>query len=265
MLIFVLTALLAAGQSSDLIQARKQLDTVRRQAADGLLPVSVIADAEERVADAADQTILDRTLYGRLQIQDLTEGQVRDMVAAAQRRLDRAGKKIEPIRKLVDQGIADRARLVGLQADFSARQTVLHQARARAALVMGLVAMARAEAEPLPAQAAAVKQVEVRVDGDHVLDPEDIREITLAFEKQFREPLPISARGETAVHRALGFDHTGRIDVALMPDSPEGLWLQNYLEARSIPFYAFRAAVPGKATAAHIHIGPPSTRLHIGD
>ncbi|MGD0365792.1 MAG: hypothetical protein ABSC93_33330, partial [Bryobacteraceae bacterium] len=82
-----------------------------------------------------------------------------------------------------------------------------------------------------------------------------------AFERRFSKPLPVSAMGETAVHRALGFDHRGRVDVALSPDQPEGLWLRQYLEARRIPYFAFWHAMPGKATGAHIHIGPESTRL----
>ena len=65
----------------------------------------------------------------------------------------------------------------------------------------------------------------------------------------------------TAVHTALGMDHTGRVDVAVNPDSPEGIWLREYLDARAIPYYAFRVAMAGKATAPHIHIGPGSTRL----
>jgi len=73
--------------------------------------------------------------------------------------------------------------------------------------------------------------------------------------------LPVSADGETAVHQAMGFDHRNRVDVALFPDTAEGKWLRHYLEASSIPYYAFRSLVVGKATAAHIHIGPPSTRL----
>ena len=82
-----------------------------------------------------------------------------------------------------------------------------------------------------------------------------------AYERRFPKPLPVSAMGETAVHRALGFDHRGRVDVALSPDQPEGVWLRQYLEARRIPYFAFWQAVPGKATGAHIHIGPESTRL----
>ena len=55
--------------------------------------------------------------------------------------------------------------------------------------------------------------------------------------------------------------HRDRVDVALTPDSDEGSWLRRYLESDDIPYYAFRNAVPGKATAAHIHIGPPSVRI----
>jgi hypothetical protein len=70
--------------------------------------------------------------------------------------------------------------------------------------------------------------------------------------------------GETAVHRALGFDHRGRVDVGLHPDTPEGAWLRAYLIENRIPFFLFRQAVPGKATGAHIHIGPISPHLSSG-
>ena len=82
--------------------------------------------------------------------------------------------------------------------------------------------------------------------------------IDRAFETRFAHPLPVSAMGETEVHRSLGFDHRNRIDVALQPELPEGLWLRNYLTAHNIPFFAFKSAVAHKATGAHIHIGPPS-------
>jgi hypothetical protein len=39
------------------------------------------------------------------------------------------------------------------------------------------------------------------------------------------------------------------------------VWLRRYLQSQKIPYYAFTHAVPGKATGAHIHIGPGSTRL----
>ena len=103
------------------------------------------------------------------------------------------------------------------------------------------------------------------VDGDHLLEPQDIKEVTLAYENKFHEPFPVSARGATAAHRALGFDHTGRVDVAVNPDSAEGVWLRAYLESKSIPYYAFRVAIPGKATAPHIHLGPGSLRIRPTD
>jgi hypothetical protein len=89
----------------------------------------------------------------------------------------------------------------------------------------------------------------------------DLQPIEKSFEGEFNRPLPISADGETDVHRALGFDHRGRVDVAIDPRTPEGIWLRRYLRSRKIPYYAFTSAIAGKATAAHIHIGPGSTRL----
>jgi hypothetical protein len=58
----------------------------------------------------------------------------------------------------------------------------------------------------------------------------------------------------------LHFDHRNAIDVALHPDSKEGRSLLEYLRQAGIPFIAFRNAVPGAATGAHIHIGKPSPR-----
>ena len=51
------------------------------------------------------------------------------------------------------------------------------------------------------------------------------------------------------------------VRLALHPDDPEGAWLIAYLRQAGIPYFAFRGYVPGKATGAHIHIGPPSNRL----
>jgi hypothetical protein len=50
------------------------------------------------------------------------------------------------------------------------------------------------------------------------------------------------------------------MDVALHPDSKEGQSLLNYLRQVGIPFIAFKGAVPGAATGAHIHIGKVSPR-----
>jgi hypothetical protein len=88
----------------------------------------------------------------------------------------------------------------------------------------------------------------------------DFTRVQNAYAARFSHSLPISANGETAVHRSMGFDHRNRIDVAIYPDSTEGQWLRHFLTANRIPFFAFRGAVAHQATGAHIHMGPPSTR-----
>jgi hypothetical protein len=75
--------------------------------------------------------------------------------------------------------------------------------------------------------------------------------------------MPISAYGQTATHDRLGFDHRNSVDVAVHPDSPEGQSLMAYLKSAGIPFIAFRHAVSGSATGAHIHIGYPSHRIAV--
>jgi hypothetical protein len=84
------------------------------------------------------------------------------------------------------------------------------------------------------------------------------------FLQMFGHALPVSAFGQTATHDRLRFDHRNAMDVALHPDSSEGKSLLAYLRQAGIPFIAFRSAVPGAATGAHIHIGNPSVKTVAG-
>jgi hypothetical protein len=88
----------------------------------------------------------------------------------------------------------------------------------------------------------------------------DAPKIEKFFAQTFGRTLPMSAYGQTATHDRLRFDHRDAIDVALHPDSNEGQSLLIHLRQAGIPFIAFRNAVPGAATGAHIHIGNPSVR-----
>ncbi len=81
------------------------------------------------------------------------------------------------------------------------------------------------------------------------------------FIERFGRPLPVSAFGQTPLHDRLDFDHRNALDVALHPESVEGRALIDYLRGAGMPFLAFRSAVPGAATGAHIHIGAPSLPL----
>jgi hypothetical protein len=257
--LLVAAAVFAAAGSPELEQARHQLEEVRRQVADGLLPAAKVAEAQLAVDDALDEEVLDRTLYAHLDVQDLDEQQASAMIDAARRRVERTAAQVAHGRELIAQGVAEPFLFADAESELARRKQILEQAGARASLVREIVEVAKAEvaAEPPPVEWKASEHFE----GDGLLQPREIRDITLAFEKQFHEPFPVSARGSTAVHRAMGFDHTGRIDVAIAPDSAEGVWLRKYLETRSIPYYAFRVAIAGKATAPHIHIGPGSTRI----
>jgi hypothetical protein len=91
----------------------------------------------------------------------------------------------------------------------------------------------------------------------------DAPKVEKFFLQTFGRALPITAFGQTATHDRLWFDHRNAIDVGLHPDSNEGRSLLAYLRQVGIPFIAFRGAVPGAATGAHIHIGHPSVRTVI--
>jgi hypothetical protein len=86
------------------------------------------------------------------------------------------------------------------------------------------------------------------------------RDIKSFFTTKFGRTLPVSAFGQTRLHDRLGFDHRNGIDVALSPDSTEGRAVLDRLRGLGVPFIAFRRAVPGVATGAHIHVGKPSPR-----
>ena len=83
------------------------------------------------------------------------------------------------------------------------------------------------------------------------------------FIDTFGHPLPVSAMGQTPVHARMGFDHRNAMDIALHPDSREGKALLDYLRNAAVPFIAFRRTVSGRATGAHIHVGPPSARMSV--
>ncbi|HKP11804.1 MAG TPA: hypothetical protein VJZ91_06820 [Blastocatellia bacterium] len=91
----------------------------------------------------------------------------------------------------------------------------------------------------------------------------DAAKVGSYFISHFGHQMPISAYGQTATHNRLGFDHRNSVDVAVHPDSAEGQALMAYLKSAGIPFIAFRHAVSGSATGAHIHIGYPSHRVAV--
>ena len=256
-------ALAQNGVDPDVARVQAEVARVRALVDLGAAPRIQLEKAEAAMADAQDAALLRKTLYGK----DLTEDDSDSMLAAANRRLDRRKQELAAAQKLVDAGAAPRNSLDPLQTAIDAAAKECSLAESRASLVKELTEEADQEAavsDTLTVAPAEVPSYAERHDGNGVFDMLMFADIQTAFARQFGAALPVSALGQTAVHRAMGFDHRGRVDVALNPDSPEGQWLRTYLTIKRIPFFVFRQAVPGKATGAHIHIGPGSTRLASG-
>jgi hypothetical protein len=243
------------------------LQALQKQVDEGIVPKASLAQAEAARSAAKDAELLNAPLG----LNDLTEEQAAQLEAAAFRQLDRSKARVAQVRTLVDAGLAPAQDLASPLEQQSLAQTSYDLILQRTKLVHQMTEMARAEEQileaPKPAEAAtaagSAPPLMERFNGDGSFTASDFRRIENAFEQTFHKALPVSAEGETAVHRAMGFDHRDRVDVAIFPDTTEGVWLRHFLEASDIPYYAFRSSIPGKATGAHIHIGPPSTRIHV--
>lgn len=245
------------------IRAQQDVERVKLLITQGALPMMRLRRAQEDLEIAKDMSILRQNIYS----QDLLPEQADQMVVVAQRVVLRRQRAMIEMQQLVSSGVISRAEAEATGADFERSRTELQLAETRAHLVQQMAETLRIE----KGIASLEMQVEThpewagklytKYDGKGSFSPSDFDKVSLAFATRFAKTLPVSANGETALHRSLGFDHRGRVDVAVSPDQPEGAWLMRFLESKRIPYFAFRMAVPGKATGAHIHLGPQSTRL----
>ncbi|HEX8088074.1 MAG TPA: hypothetical protein VF762_04435 [Blastocatellia bacterium] len=172
----------------------------------------------------------------------------------------------EKRKDLLAQNIISKLELEKSKQELDAAQAKVNETRKQMGESDNLIAEARA-AEQLakmpPARVGAYQTTAalIRYNGPSHWALADASKVQSFFLSRFRRSLPISAFGQTEVHNRLGFDHSNSIDVAVHPDNPEGQALMSYLRSAGIPFIAFRQAVPGSATGAHIHIGYPSHRI----
>lgn len=253
-----------AKADQDIIdRAKQELEKIKTLVDAGALPRTRLEMAELAVQDAEDEAVLRQSLYGKLTVNETSREEVQAMVSAAQRLYDRQKLRFDEAERLVDHGVTARSMLTPILEDLESRRKTIELAQSRARLWDELAAVARAEAvaDARPGTASEFDGIKHRFDGKGSFTDMDLRSVETAFTSKFHKGLPISAFGETALHRSLGFDHRGRVDVAVNPDQQEGVWLRSYLESHAMPYFAFRAAVAGSATGAHIHMGPPSTRL----
>jgi hypothetical protein len=241
------------------VRAQQNLNRIRPLVQQGVLPVNDLAKAQDELNDALDMSIL---RYSALAT-DLLPDEADQMVTVAERMFLRRQKRAMQTRQLVETGILARSEAEAATSDVISAKLQLDLAIERAGLVKDMAlqkqrAEIENEAESHPEWNG---QMYTRYDGNGIFTRADFDRISAAYLSTFGHTIPVSADGQTAVHTALGFNHAGRIDIALSPDQPEGVWLLRYLQKNHIPYYAFRGAVAHKATGAHIHLGPGSTRL----
>lgn len=224
-------------------------------------------DPFEKVADLQDGDLLNNFLTRAFSVDDiyldsehrdeLARG-LQDLSAAAQRRLAREDSLLQRAMTLVNAGHAPAGVLTPIQSEMTKRLETVTLAMEHTRLLEEIIADARRAARHPGLSSSSIME---RYPGRGLYSPEYIKIVSIAFRDRFHHLLPVSAHGMTATHRALGFDHTGRFDIAVHPDQAEGVWLRKYLQTRGIPYFAFRRAVLGSSTAPHIHIGPGSTRI----
>jgi hypothetical protein len=231
---------------------------------------------------SAEEQELARARASLVEAAEEVKSSTRELIALREKQLAAAEQKHEQLRQLYAEGLVSKVKVEESEetlAEMRASVDVLRRQIDDSDRVIAEVA-AMAEAEKL-AKIEAERAAKLHTAQSRLLRPTlygtnaliirhtgtaywtaaNISTVQSFFVATFGRPLPVSAQGQTATHTRLGFDHSRGVDVALHPDSAEGRALINYLQANGITFIAFRAAVAGSATGAHIHIGPPSSRI----
>jgi hypothetical protein len=185
------------------------------------------------------------------------------LLVLQERDVKMASEIVEKRKELLAQAVISRRELEESERVLAGAQDKVAQTKREIGESDNLIAEATAEEQlvklgPGTYQTTAAL---IRYNGPAHWVLTDATKVQSFFALRFNHALPISAFGQTRVHDQLGFDHRNSIDVAVSPDSAEGQTLMAYLRNAGIPFIAFRYAVPGSATGAHIHIGYPSHRI----
>ncbi|HWP43393.1 MAG TPA: hypothetical protein VNO14_09180 [Blastocatellia bacterium] len=197
---------------------------------------------------------------------------VQSLIPMYENALKSARETLEKRKELYAQGFISRRELEASEQAVKEAEARLEQARKHMTESDQLIAEAKASEELarqsviVPARPAArgrntAISAVMRYNGSGGWSLAQASKVQSFFASKFGRQLPISAYGQTATHNRMQFDHRNSIDVALHPDSAEGKALMAFLRSNGIPHIAFRSAVPGAATGAHIHIGYPSSRL----
>jgi hypothetical protein len=194
-----------------------------------------------------------------------------DLLKLQEEEIQRAVRKLEQVRQLVADGLLARNELTAAEESITTLKAAQETTRKKIEDSDQMVAEIQSEElrrKELMAQAGLAnktrsftKTTVLRYNGAANWSLTYLPGVQSFFSSTFGRSLPTSTIGQSATHNRLGWDHRNSVDVGLHPDSAEGKALISFLQTQGIPFLAFRGAIPGVSTGAHIHIGRPSQRL----
>ena len=226
------------------------------------------AQSKKKPAPSSKATLANRVAETRADLvtaSKVYKASLEKLLPFEEAELKNEADELERRKPLVLEGIiskrdleASEQKLAAAQAKVNGTRLLLGEADAMIAEASGESQLAKLSARPGSYYTTAAL---IRFNGTARWALTDIAKVQGFFTSRFKHALPVSAYGQTAVHDHLGFDHRNAVDVAVHPDSAEGQAIMVYLRSLGIPFIAFRHAVAGSATGAHIHVGYPSHRI----
>jgi hypothetical protein len=222
---------------------------------------------ETRQAPSSQEKVL-LTRQKLIQRRKASRDRLKNLLPVYEQTLERQSADYETKREYYEKNLISSLELQQSERAVMHTRTELERVRQliaeddRALSLTEEVAREALERVPsLPSGAYDETTTLIRYNGSANWSLADAVKVRKYFQARFGYPLPVSAWGQSETHERMGFDHRNALDVGLRPDSAEGRELMAFLRAAGIPFLAFRNAVRGMATGAHIHIGRPSLRL----
>jgi hypothetical protein len=255
----LLAAFLApAALPADVFSAQAELDRVKALINAGALPQRALRDAER----ALEQARFEQSLRKTQRASEVTMSDLAELRTALERLRALTRDEADRNRALFEADVLplQQYRLSEERAELAEKQYQLAEERAK--IVRDLTEMAAAEKR---LNELLEDDLAYESEGYSAFWEDDLLALDGAFHQMFGQPLPVSADGATELHRSLGFDHAGRVDIAVDPNSEEGMFVMAVLESWGIPYIAFRAAAPGVSTGPHIHVGTRSDRIAPGE
>jgi hypothetical protein len=247
-------SLLAQNGEAPPDRADPEIERLRALVEAGVIPPAQLVKAQQE----ADRLRLEELVRRLLQQPDLLPDQTTELLRSAAELQKIELEMLKRQQELVSVGAVPPNTLAAFRDRLAFVDKQLELAKTRARLVEEQVRIVSAEDH---LDELIDEELAIWSEGDLGQWDADILEIDALYFEEFGKALPISAAGSTELHVSMGFDHTGRYDVAVHPDEIEGLFLMSLLGEWDIPYIAFRSAVPGQATGPHIHIGPPSVKI----